>query len=507
MNKRLILAVALSFLVMLTWAKMAQKFYPIEQQGVTEHSPQVSPNVFTPEQTQVSLPAASLDVQNEVLVSVFSHDRELIFNPASASLKKIIFSQYSDYEVDLGQGFYLTGENLVFTQKTLNSQEAIFVYQDSQKRIIKHYNYSDPSFVITLDIEIENLSEQPLPYPPGLILGTISLDSRGLDARFKEIFVKQPERMLRLKPNKETRVQHSGEFFGFRDRYFCGIIIPMSYPETLQIIRPDRVNSNLLLSRPMINLLPSQIGHLQYQIYLGPQQTEFLKAFSSGAEEVMYYGFFDPIAKVLLGTLRFFYRIVHNWGLAIIILSILIFFVLMPLSIKQMRSTKQMQELQPKIEELRKAYKDNPQRLNKETMELYRKYKINPLGGCLPMVLQIPVFFSLYQALIRFIELKGAHFLWIKDLSMPDRLVASPEINILPILMAISMFLQQKTTMSAMSGSSSEQQRMMSFLFPILFGFIFYKMPSGLVLYWFVNGVLMFVNQMKMKVSNEPIKH
>ena len=172
-----------------------------------------------------------------------------------------------------------------------------------------------------------------------------------------------------------------------------------------------------------------------------------------------------------------------------------------------MRSAKGMQHLQPKIEELRRVYKDNPQRLNKEILELYRKNKINPLGGCLPLILQIPVFFSLYQALMRSIELKGANFLWIKDLSQPDRLVASPEINILPILMAITMFLQQKLTMPATSGTSGEQQRFMSFVLPVMFGFIFYKIPSGLVLYWFVNSLLMFVYQMRIKLAHEPAKH
>jgi YidC/Oxa1 family membrane protein insertase len=121
--------------------------------------------------------------------------------------------------------------------------------------------------------------------------------------------------------------------------------------------------------------------------------------------------------------------------------------------------------------------------------------------------LQIPIFFSLYQALIRSIELKGANFLWIKDLSQPDRLVTSPEINILPILMAITMFLQQKFTMVSAAGPAGEQQKMMTFLFPVLFGFIFYSMPSGLVLYWFVNSLLMFLYQIKIKLAYEPKKH
>ena len=171
-----------------------------------------------------------------------------------------------------------------------------------------------------------------------------------------------------------------------------------------------------------------------------------------------------------------------------------------------MNSMKQMQTLQPKIEELRNIYKDNPQKLNKEIMELYRQHKVNPLGGCLPIVLQMPIFFALYQALMRSVALKGAKFLWIKDLSAPDRLFILPtslpilgnEINILPILMAVGMFIQQKISAGATSSASAEQQKLMMALFPLLFGFIFYHMPSGLVLYWFINSTFMLFYQIRM---------
>jgi YidC/Oxa1 family membrane protein insertase len=140
-------------------------------------------------------------------------------------------------------------------------------------------------------------------------------------------------------------------------------------------------------------------------------------------------------------------------------------------------------------------------------MELYKREKVNPFGGCLPMLLQIPVFFALYQALMRLSSLRGASFLWIKDLSQPDRLIVfsgnlpmiGNEINLLPLLMAGGMFLQQKFTTPMASGDSSaaEQQKMMGILMPVIFGVLFYKMPSGLVLYWFVNNLLMIAFQWK----------
>jgi len=490
MNKRLILAIALSFLVMLIWSRIIQKFYPVERQEVIEKKPEPSVSLVSPEKERT-----------ETLVSAISHEREFVFSLPSASLKKIVFARFGDYPFNLDQGFCLTEQDLGYTLTTLDSNEAIFVYQDEKKRITKHFNYSDPNFIIGLDIKIENLSEQPLSYPSGLILGTINLNSRQLEGRFKEIFLKQPDRIIRLNPHSELKIKQSGDFFGFRERYFCAILIPISFPETLQVLRLNRTQSQLILSRPMIDILPQQIGHLQYKIYIGPQQSGLLKSFKDGAEEIIYFGLFDPIAKLLLNILRFFSGLVHNWGWAIIILSIFIFFLVFPLFLKQMHSVKEMQYLQPQIEELRRLYKDNPQRLNKEVLELYRKNKINPLGGCLPMILQIPIFFALYQALMRSVELKGADFFWIKDLSQPDQLIKSPEINILPILMAITMFLQQRFSMIPSAGSSGEQQRIMSFLFPLMFGVFFYRLPSGLVLYWFVNSLLMFTYQMKTQLS------
>jgi YidC/Oxa1 family membrane protein insertase len=221
----------------------------------------------------------------------------------------------------------------------------------------------------------------------------------------------------------------------------------------------------------------------------------------------MYYGTFDFIAHLLIQLLDWLYRLVHNWGLVIILLSIMIYFLLYPLVLKQMRSMKEMQALQPRIAELRQAHKDNPQKLNKEMMELYRQHKVNPFGGCLPLILQIPIFFALYQVLMRSVVLKGARFLWIKDLSEPDRLFLLPtslplvgkEINILPILMAIAMFVQQKTSMVATTSEAAEQQKIMLILFPLLFGFIFYRMPAGLVLYWFINSALMLTYQLRIR--------
>jgi len=170
-----------------------------------------------------------------------------------------------------------------------------------------------------------------------------------------------------------------------------------------------------------------------------------------------------------------------------------------------MKSMKEMQILQPKMDQLRKTYGDNSKKLNEEMMKLYKDHKVNPFSGCLPMILQIPIFISLYQVLSRSIALKGASFLWIKDLSEPDRLFKFPVtipfvgeyFNLLPILMAIGMFIQQKMSSANATGQAAEQQKMMVIIFPIMFGVMFYNVPSGLVMYWFLNSTLMLLYQIK----------
>lgn len=235
---------------------------------------------------------------------------------------------------------------------------------------------------------------------------------------------------------------------------------------------------------------------------MGPQDLRIISLIKPEWASIVYYGFFDFISNLLFQLLELIYNLVKNWGWAIIILSTVIYLILFPLTIKQMQSMRHMQLLAPKIEELKKLYKDNPQRMHKETMELYKKNKVNPAGGCIPMILQIPIFVSFYQVLNRSIVIKGADFFWIKDLSEPDRLFTSPvDINILPILMAIGMFIQQKLSTANTTGEYAQQQKMMTFLMPVIFGFFFYRMPSGLVLYWLINSTLMLAYQIRVNQS------
>ncbi|MFA6610090.1 MAG: membrane protein insertase YidC, partial [Candidatus Omnitrophota bacterium] len=255
-----------------------------------------------------------------------------------------------------------------------------------------------------------------------------------------------------------------------------------------------------------ISIPAGSFAEQRFLLYAGPSKISELKAFGFNLEETINFGFFGFIAKIMLSIMGFFYSVVHSWGLSIIILSIFLNVLLFPLSKQSFTSMKKMQDLHPQMEKLKLQCKDNPQKLNKEMLELYKKYNINPLSGCLPLILQMPIFIALYQALIKSIDLRGAQFLWIRDLSAPDA-VAIPftlpllgnSINILPILMIVGMVVQQKISANSMGAAvtdeQKQQQKMMLIIMPIMFGFIFYSMPSGLVLYWLINTVLTIVEQ------------
>jgi YidC/Oxa1 family membrane protein insertase len=263
-------------------------------------------------------------------------------------------------------------------------------------------------------------------------------------------------------------------------------------------------------------LEPGKVWDGRLQSYMGPMEYERLKALGVGLEKAIYFGGFpfpeswavhyglptfpmEYIVVPTLGIMRWFYHFVPNYGIAIIVLTVITKVLLFPLTVKSMTSMKAMQALQPQINALRSKHKSDPQRLQRETMELYRAHKVNPLGGCLPMVVQVPIFYALYDALSVSVDLQNAPFIcfgrifgidfWICDLARHD------PTYVLPILMGVSMFVQQK--MTPVMGDP-RQAKMMLFM-PVIFTFMFFNLPAGLVLYWTLSNVLQIAQQKYME--------
>ncbi len=243
-------------------------------------------------------------------------------------------------------------------------------------------------------------------------------------------------------------------------------------------------------------------GQNTFHLYAGPKESDRLAALHLGLEHVIDYGLFSIIARPLVWVLKFFYGFIGNYGWSIILLTISVRLPFIPLINKGQTSMKKMQAIQPKMNEIREKYKNDPQRMQTEMMELYKKHKVNPMGGCLPMLLQIPVFFSLYKVLLISIELRGAPFmLWIRDLSAPDTLfghipamiplVGGFALGPLPLVMGLTMLIQQRMTPSTMDPKQAKMMMMM----PVVFTFMFLNFASGLVLYWLVNNIFGITQQ------------
>jgi YidC/Oxa1 family membrane protein insertase len=274
----------------------------------------------------------------------------------------------------------------------------------------------------------------------------------------------------------------------FADKYFMDAVL--AEKGSIASARISHPTADLLvrdLASPSVSVPPGQVASVNYGVYYGPKELDILKAQDHRLEEVIDYGWFGPIAKPLVYALKFLYKYTGNYGWAIIIITCILKICFFPLTHKSYKSMKDMQKLQPKMAELKEKHKNDREAMNKSVMELYKTHKVNPMGGCLPMVVQIPVFFGLYRALMYSIELRHAPFmLWITDLSAKDPYMVTP------IIMGVTMLIQQKMTPSNMD---PVQAKMMLAL-PIVFTFMFLNFPSGLVIYWLVNNVLTIAQQM-----------
>lgn len=242
---------------------------------------------------------------------------------------------------------------------------------------------------------------------------------------------------------------------------------------------------NKFISR-FFNIDNGESVNFKYSSYFGPKKKEYLSKSGNQYEEAIHYGFFHFLSQPLMTVLKFFYKYIGNYGFSIILLTVCIKILFWPLTQKSYSSMKGMQKLQPEMKKLREKFGDDKQRLNQEMMKFYKEHKVNPLGGCLPMVIQIPVFIALYRVLLEAIELRHAPFmLWLTDLSAKD------PYYITPLVMGATMFLQQKMTPTNMDPTQEKLMLMM----PIVFTFIFLNFPSGLVIYWLTNNILTIFQQ------------
>lgn len=365
----------------------------------------------------------------------------------------------------------------------------------------KIYKFQGDSYAIDLEIKVHNLASRTVRGALALSLvqpwdekdggsyyehvGPSTLVDDGIESdSVKDI-------------TKETKVYKNPAWSVFEKKYFMAGIAPgTDSAEKVEIKKQGELVLNSFIS-PYAELSPNQANNLQYILYFGPRDLDILEVVGHRLDEAIDFGWFTVIAVPLREVLNFFYGFVKNYGVAIILLTIIIKMLFWPLTHKSYASMKEMQKIQPEIQKLRDKYKNNKEKMNQEVMALYKEKRVNPFGGCLPMIIQIPVFFALYKVLMIDFALRQAPFaLWINDLSVADTLFTDLlglpfTLGPLPLVMGFTMFLQQKMTPSTMD----PQQAKIFMMMPVIFTFMFLNFPAGLVLYWLVNNLLTILQQ------------
>ncbi|MCG8687049.1 MAG: membrane protein insertase YidC, partial [Desulfobacterales bacterium] len=366
----------------------------------------------------------------------------------------------------------------------------------------KIFTFKADSYLINCDIMVQNGSGMPVNDAiaisvPGLYNDEIKSRSR---FAFEGPVAYLDDEYLTIDPDdiedKDTYTATVG-WAGYSDRYFLTAVMPKEpVSATLKLSFANDIVDNQFIQK-MDRLDPGKQGQYSYTFYMGPKSHKVLSTYDNLLLKSINFGFFDILAKPLLITMNYIHDVIPNYGVAIILLTILIKLIFWPLGTKSYKSMNEMKKVQPLMMEIREKYKDDKQRMNQEIMGLYKTYKVNPASGCLPLLVQMPIFFALYRMLYMAIELRHAPFVgWINDLSGPDRLFnfdfsipfmdAPAGIPVLTLLMGASFLLQQKMTPTA----GDPMQARMMMLMPILMTVLFINFPAGLVLYMFVNNII-----------------
>ncbi|MBT8338563.1 MAG: membrane protein insertase YidC [Desulfatitalea sp.] len=541
-QKRLLLAVGLSLFIFILWAKFfAPKPQEIEEPVKTaETTSEAVPESFTPleseELTQnqgadakkeefaqrsarritidTPLYTMTVDEQGAAVISMALKEyRE--HASAGAAPKQLISKELRGGTVllsmsdpkagGLPQCTYSAQSDATVIEVQTVPRELVFNCTTSQNiSVSKIFRFIPDSYTIDLTVKVKNNAGEPLGGRIGLALRDISREKSGTFG-FQGPSGLVDDIHEQIDPDDiedNRRLDGHIEWIAIERLYFMdGVILNTAADRYMAL----RGNKNIIENQIVTEIDPVYPGgstDFEYTLFMGPKSVKVLKTIGHELDRAVDFGWFDFIAKPCLWFMNFIYRYIPNYGIAIIILTIISRLIFWPLAQKSYKSMNDMRKLAPLMKEIREKYKDDKMQMNQETMALYRTYKVNPVGGCLPMVIQMPVFFALYRMLYGSIELRHAPFFgWIQDLSSPDRLfnfdISLPLIHppvgipVLTLIMGATMILQQK--MSPTAGDPTQAKMMM--LMPVVFTFIFVNFPSGLVLYWLVSNLVAISQQ------------
>jgi len=509
MEKRTLLAVVLSLIILIGWSYFSQKSEPkkpapaVQGRGTAAPTGKTEIQTVKPETVQPSvqspaeaLPATQASAASDIVVETDLY--KAVFSSQGAIIKSWELKTFKDdnkMPVVLLKsagtipplGMLLDGENSHMLLKALyqpnvkhislsknnNTGELVFTYSNNAVSIKKKFIFHNDGYRVDLSIETVNIPSYMLPI--GTDFGIF--DKKQREHKGPVLLIESSRKEFDEKLKEPSSFTGDIRWIAQEDKYFTAALIPLSQNDGAEVWKEG--------ASPEIALKVNQQKQ-NFILYAGPKEYDRLKSLNKGLEHIVDFGWFTVVAMPLFWVLKFFYKYLGNYGWAIILITIVVRIPFIPILNKSQQSMKKMQKIQPMMAEIKEKYKKDPQKMQQEMMVLYKKHKVNPVGGCLPMFLQIPVFIALYNVLGKAIELRGAPFaLWITDLAAKD------PYYILPIIMGVTMLIQQKMTPSTMEPS---QAKIMMFM-PIIFTFMFLSFPSGLVLYWLVNNILGIVQQ------------
>ncbi|GEM_PF-155352 len=537
MEQRTIIAIALSLLVLMGYNSLVVKpqkpIVPpfnnsqlIDNKLDTENKPVSTPYQATSPQSaknDVPTPISIADAASIEDIQIIENKQVKVEISNIGGTIKSVFLKNHSKKLPVTDIFgFANTSGQVFYVDSASANKIRYVYSSNGFRVSKEFEINDSSsdvnfrMDIASDSDMSNLNKDIQAFT----IDTSALDEKSAPLTDRSLFeysISSGNMVLRKGnaftfSNKDSILKSGSiNWAGFRDKYFYTLIVPKSVKFSgYQSKYIDNHKLQVTLIPDANSLSNSQSAHVEFSLFTGlqdlsaknpPELSQFI-SFST-------FSIVDYIAKAVLHTMKFTHKFLPNWGISIILVSVIVYLLTYPLTLSGMKSMKKMQLIQPRMAQLKEQYKNQPQKMNKEVMGLYKEYGVNPLGGCLPFILQMPVFIGLYQALWRAVDIRGQGFLWIKDLSEPDRLfvfssnfpIIGNEFNILPLVMAVVMFVQQKLSAKSMVITDSTQlmqQKMMQTIFPVMLGFIFYKFSSGLTLYFTLFYAFSAITQYKM---------
>jgi len=386
--------------------------------------------------------------------------------------------------------------NLPFTIESKDDKKIVFVFSDNKFKITKTYTITDIDYLLHLYVKIENLTSSEQIFSTSMKFSTIYDERQERTNPFGKsgkahIYKSVDNDFERIDDEYKKKVVKNLQFAGIDDRYFASFIkiskkdIYTFTPSKIKLKKEKLEKVRFTLDSEPLKVVANGSIELSYDIFNGPKITSILK--QVGAENIIDYGFVAVVAKLIHWLIVFLYSLIGNFGFALILLTLLVKIVLYPLTKSSYISMHKMKTLKPQLDKLKEKYGKDREKIGRETMALYKKEGVSPLGGCLPMLLQMPIWFGLYRAIQYSVELYNEpFFLWIQDLSMKD------PYYVLPITMGILMFFQQKMSSATMD---QMQAKIMLYTMPILFSFFMIMLPAGLVLYIWTNTLVSILQQ------------